>query len=72
MPYYNFERVADGAKFSGSYASDAAALAEFGSQVADTLTLKGDGPSPYMIGKRQESMGWFKTDRPVYSLKLTA
>jgi hypothetical protein len=71
MPYYNYRflRVADDQKFTGEYLTDQHSLLEFGKLVNDNLTFEGEGISPYMWGRREDPLGFFKVDRHVYSGK---
>jgi hypothetical protein len=69
MPYYSFLRVADDQQFTGEYLTDQHSLLEFGKLVDDDLTFEGEGLSPYMWGRRDTPLGFFKVDCHVYSAK---
>lgn len=70
MPYYNIKRMSDLKVLSESYPNDAEALVGFGRELGVTLTLEqGPNVAEYMMGCREESLGWVKTDIPVYAVR---
>ena len=73
MSYYNLRRIADNEILSAVCRNHEAALAEFGKELGVTLTLElGKSPAAveYMMGRREESLGWIKTDIPVFVVTL--
>lgn len=75
MPYYNLRRMADHEILSAVCHDHEAALVEFGEELGITLTLE-EGPAEegpavaeYMMGCREESLGWIKTDIPVFVVR---
>ncbi len=68
MPYYNLRRLADHEILSAVCSDDKEALDAFGQKLGLTLTLDeaASGPS-YLMGRREESLGWIKTDIPVWA-----
>jgi hypothetical protein len=67
MPYYNLQVVEEVKTLSDVYADDEAALIGFGEQLGVTLTLEEQShPAEYMMGRREESVAFIKTDTPVW------
>jgi hypothetical protein len=66
MPYYNLKRLADGQDFDTPAGDDDEAFFYLSREVGEELTLEGEGPPPYLLGKRMEPMGWVNTDIAVY------
>jgi hypothetical protein len=67
MPYYNLKRMSDEQEFATAAATDAEALFYFSRDAGEQLTLDGDGPPPYLLGKRMEPLGWVDLNIAVYA-----
>jgi len=70
MSYYNLRRMADNEILSAVCHNHEAALVEFGEELGVTLTLE-EGPAvaEYMMGCHEETVGWIKTDIPVFVVR---
>lgn len=70
MPYYNLRGIADNEILAAVCHNDEAALVEFGEKLGVTLTLEeGQAVAEYMMSYREESLGWIKTDIPVFVVR---
>ena len=67
MAVYTLIKVVDRSRREGEYGSDAEALAAFGAQVGETLTLVGDGAASYIIGAKATREAEGTIDTPVFS-----
>jgi hypothetical protein len=68
MAYYNLQRMKDQKTFTGSRASDQAALFYFSILVGEELRFDGSGSPPYLLGKRAFAVRPVDPKTPVYRM----
>lgn len=55
MPRYALWRLQDDRTYTEQAADDSEALIVFGQSLGMELTLQGEGPCPYMLGRREDT-----------------